>query len=122
MTKLMYLSRRAFTAGAMIFPLAAKAASPALPGFNVLRRAGILYANGMPLNFESFRGKVLIVNFWAHWCSNCIEEFSSMASMQQAMGGSDKVAVVLVSMKENWAQDQAFAQQFKIPFPLACFD
>jgi peroxiredoxin len=42
---------------------------------------------------SDFRGKVVVLNFWATWCPPCVEELPSLIQMQQQM--KDKGVVVL---------------------------
>ena len=49
--------------------------------------------DGKPYTLEDFRGKVVLVNFWATWCPPCRREMPSLERLYQAM--KDKPFVVL---------------------------
>lgn len=42
---------------------------------------------------NDFKGKIVVLNFWATWCPPCVEELPSLIQMQQQM--KDKEIVVL---------------------------
>jgi thiol-disulfide isomerase/thioredoxin len=47
------------------------------------------------VTLNDFRGKVVVLNFWASWCPPCIEETPSMIAMQEKMKG--RVTILAVS-------------------------
>ncbi|KAA8475687.1 thiol-disulfide isomerase/thioredoxin [Arcticibacter tournemirensis] len=47
------------------------------------------------VNTADFRGKLLIIDFWATWCTACIVNFPKMDSLQKAFGS--KLQVLLVT-------------------------
>ncbi len=51
---------------------------------------------GQPVSLESFKGKVVVLNFWATWCPPCIAEMPALDKLQSDLGGED-FAVVAVS-------------------------
>ena len=51
---------------------------------------------GQPVSLDSFKGKVVVLNFWATWCPPCIAEMPALDKLQGEMGGKD-FAVVAVS-------------------------
>src|SRR3546814_7637668 len=51
---------------------------------------------GATLTLERFRGKVILVNFWATWCAPCVEEMPSLDDLQADLGGED-FSVVAIS-------------------------
>jgi thiol-disulfide isomerase/thioredoxin len=42
---------------------------------------------GRDVDLTSFRGEVVLVNFWATWCEPCREEMPSLQRLQQKLGG-----------------------------------
>lgn len=47
------------------------------------------------VTLSQFRGKPVILNFWATWCPPCVQEMPSMVQLQKKLG--DKVVVLAVS-------------------------
>lgn len=51
------------------------------------------------VSLHDYRGKIVLLNFWASWCPPCIQEMPSLVQLQQEMG--PKVEVVAVSIDED---------------------
>ncbi|MES2856585.1 MAG: TlpA disulfide reductase family protein [Bdellovibrionota bacterium] len=69
--------------------------------------------DGKPVTVAEFRGKVVIVNFWASWCNPCVQEFPSMLKLVEAFKG--QLIVVAVSADEEKGDIEAFAKAFGLP-------
>lgn len=54
-------------------------------------------ADGQSAALADFRGRVILVNFWATWCAPCLEEMPDLAALERAKG-SDDFAVVPISI------------------------
>jgi cytochrome c biogenesis protein CcmG, thiol:disulfide interchange protein DsbE len=52
------------------------------------------------VSLAQFRGKILVLNFWATWCPPCIEEMPSLVEMQKKLAGKG-VAVLAVSIDDD---------------------
>jgi cytochrome c biogenesis protein CcmG, thiol:disulfide interchange protein DsbE len=50
------------------------------------------------VQLSQYRGKVVILNFWASWCAPCIEELPSLIDLQHKM---PQVIVLTVSIDED---------------------
>ena len=66
-------------------------------------------AAGRTLGFAAFEGKVTIVNLWAMWCAPCKVEMPTLAALAKRYEAADDVAVVVISMDGERAQDAARA-------------
>jgi thiol-disulfide isomerase/thioredoxin len=52
-------------------------------------------ANGKILNLANFKGKVILINYWATWCPPCIRELPSIDRLQARLGGDDFTIVAI---------------------------
>jgi peroxiredoxin len=57
------------------------------------------------VTLDQFRGKPVVLNFWASWCAPCVEEMPSLVQLQKIMG--NKVTILAVSED---ADDKAYQQ------------
>lgn len=68
---------------------------------------------GWHVKLSDYRGKIVIVTFWASWCSPCRKELPVLGSIQQ-QATRDKLVVFAVDWREDeqrfWQIKSAFAQ------------
>ena len=51
--------------------------------------------NGKPVTLADFRGKVVLLNIWATWCTPCRREMPTLDRLQARLGGPDFEVVAL---------------------------
>lgn len=66
--------------------------------------------NGVKIDSDAFKGKVVLVNFWASWCAPCLEEFPSMIKLVKALKGD--VVLLAISQDSNREEIDAFLKSF----------
>jgi thiol-disulfide isomerase/thioredoxin len=73
--------------------------------------------DGQAISHESWRGKVVIVNFWATWCPPCRAEIPDLIALQDKY--RDQLQVVGISQDETGAEDvRKFAAEHGINYPI----
>jgi len=72
---------------------------------------------GGQVDRESYRGRVVVVNFWATWCPPCVEEMPSLERLHRALGGEGLI-VLGVSADEDGAALEAFVARSGLTFPI----
>ena len=71
---------------------------------------------GSKLSFSSYRGKVVVLNFWGSWCVPCREEASTL-SVVAAQYQPSGVSFLGVDVRDTTASAEAFAHSFHITYP-----
>ena len=59
--------------------------------------------DGAPVRLADFKGRVVLLNFWATWCAPCIIEMPSLDRLQAALGDRG-LAVLAVSIDRGGAK------------------
>jgi thiol-disulfide isomerase/thioredoxin len=72
---------------------------------------------GKDVTLSSFKGKVILLNFWATWCGPCKAEIPAFVELQNQYG-KDGLVVVGYSVDDDAPKAQAFADQFKMNYPV----
>ncbi|PLX84080.1 MAG: thioredoxin [Desulfuromonas sp.] len=73
---------------------------------------------GNKVSLADYKGKVVILNFWATWCPPCIEEMPSMEKLHQRYKGDDFV-LLAVNVEENSRKIvQKFLKKNPYTFPV----
>ena len=68
--------------------------------------------DGETYSLESYRGKVVILNFWATWCPPCRREIPSMEALHQAFRDE---AFAILAINEWETEDHVFAFMGQLP-------
>lgn len=56
--------------------------------------------SGAEKTLADFKGKTLVVNFWATWCAPCVKEMPTLEALQSKLGGSG-VQVLAISQDRD---------------------
>ena len=70
--------------------------SPAiqLPEFSFLDE------NHKSINIRKFKGKILLINFWATWCKPCIKELPQLDNLIEILG-PENIDIITISIDNN---------------------
>jgi thiol-disulfide isomerase/thioredoxin len=75
--------------------------------------------NGVDVKLASFKGKPIIVNFWATWCGPCRAEIPSLVELQTQYGAEGKDIVILgISVDDPIEKLKPYATQMKMNYPV----
>jgi thiol-disulfide isomerase/thioredoxin len=72
--------------------------------------------NGVDVALASFKGKVILLNFWATWCAPCRVEIPYLIELQKQYG--DDLVVLGVSVDDTAEKLKPYASEMEINYPL----
>jgi thiol-disulfide isomerase/thioredoxin len=73
--------------------------------------------NGTELSLEVYKGKVVLLNFWATWCGPCRAEIPDLIRIQEAY--KDHLQIIGMDVDDDEEQLRAFVKNQGINYPVA---
>lgn len=98
------------SAGAQAAGFEARAATPA----PALRATDL---KGVPKTLADYRGKVVLLNFWASWCPPCLREMPSLERLRAKMAGRP-LEIVALDSAETAEEVNAYLAKMQLGFPI----
>lgn len=71
---------------------------------------------GKPQTLEPYKGRVLVVNFWASWCGPCVAEMPELVRLHDAYAGK---GIQFIGIGVDSAQNvQNFLKKIPVDYPI----
>ena len=102
-----------FPAGVKL-PFAIRNIVPPIPGYSF----ELLDPNNKPVKLKDYKGKVLLLNFWATWCIPCVREMPDFQALLNAMEG-ENFAILGINVMDSKSRVERFLKKKKIDLPIA---
>ncbi len=72
--------------------------------------------DGSGASLDDYRGKYVLLNFWATWCPPCVDELPSLNALHRQLE-PEGLVVLGVSVDENAEAYERFLERFDVSFP-----
>jgi thiol-disulfide isomerase/thioredoxin len=73
---------------------------------------------GRSVRLDDYKGKVLLINFWATWCGPCLAEMPDLVKLQKEFGSRGLQIIGITYPPQNRASVQRTVRQMKINYPI----
>jgi peroxiredoxin len=74
--------------------------------------------SGNKIDTSSYAGKVVLINFWAAWCTPCAEEIPQLVALQDKYRAQG-FRVIGISMEDRDSALRDFYRKYKMNYPVA---
>jgi thiol-disulfide isomerase/thioredoxin len=75
--------------------------------------------DGKPVSLADYKGKALLVNFWATWCGACKLEMPWLAQLREQYGGRGFEIVGIVTDGATEVKVRQIADKYGVKYPIA---
>jgi thiol-disulfide isomerase/thioredoxin len=83
---------------------------------NVYEHPPLRDLQGDPATLEPWKGKRLLINFWASWCEPCREEMPLLSDLQQ-QSGTQSLTVIGLALDDP-EEVRAFLEETPVAYPV----
>src|SRR5258706_1754976 len=77
--------------------------------------------DGKPVDLAAFKGKVVLIDFWASWCAPCVVIIPHFRDLQARWGGQG-FQVIGISMDDSASEARAAATRLRVNYPVVMGD
>jgi thiol-disulfide isomerase/thioredoxin len=91
-------------------------ASPRPDAVAELWRAPLTDVAGKPKGLDAYKGRVLVVNFWASWCGPCVREMPTLADLSRRYAGTG-VQFIGIGVDSN-QNVETFLRKVPVDYPI----
>ena len=105
-----FVAAAALGAGVLVAPMMLKR----VPGAEALGRARFADLQGKSHALSEWRGRVVILNFWATWCAPCLEEIPLLIATKRSNSGVQVVGIAV----DLATKVSEFAVKLQIDYPI----
>jgi cytochrome c biogenesis protein CcmG/thiol:disulfide interchange protein DsbE len=105
------LRRALFAAALAAVSLNAGESRDPAPSFSLIN------SKGAPVSLSQYKGKVVLLDFWATWCTGCKVEIPWYMQFSRKYK-RDGLVVLGVAMDDNWQPVKPFVKEKKMNYPV----
>jgi len=88
-----------------------------IENFSLTLFSGYEYEGKTNVHISDFRGKIVVINFWASWCKPCEQEAAELQQAWEVYGPSGKVIFIGADYVDTEPEARVYLKKFGITYP-----